>query len=932
VAEFTRSQSVPLERPPSRAVRWSLVIVAMAYAGYLGLLITSDLLRVVPLGFVPEFGSGGVTVASVQPATVAAREGLRPGDRLVRANGQTLRDPLDWQRVRVSLDAATPLELEGERGGQPLLVRLPLSAGLTEWQTSPSRPGLLAFRLAQVITLGLAMVVGLRRASQPAAVLGALLLASFATVSLVLPIRMLVFWRALPQPLEALLWLPYTTSGTLGPLLFAFFAVFPKRRWSWPKLAAALVPGVLTAAWVLYEGYHLTRALGPPSGLPDRRTWTFAISVLYAMAAVALLIAHQRSAESLTDRRRIRVLLGGMATGVTAGVALLFVYQLEPGADIFGNPILSGLALMFLAVPASFAYAILRHRLFDLRLIVRQGVRYALARRLLDALIPIVAGMLLVQVVVHRDEPLVQMLQSRWWWYSIGIGALLLIRHRRESWLNALDRRFFRERYDAERLLKNIVSQISRAASVEAIVPSMVQQIDEALHPEFVEVLRHATGDPWFTPVTPSSRAHATLPASLATIGVLSALRKPLALSLGDTAWVRHQLPAAERALLLGRDIELMVPVFNDADDASPAALLVLGPRRSEEPYNDDDLDLLATIAQGLGLLIGRSWTDAHGLAECGACGRCFDGGTPVCAADGHALTSVPGSRVLNGRYRLERRLGRGGMGTVYEALDDVLERKVAVKVIREDLVGPLFGGRRWADLDTRFRQEARAGAGFAHPHVVRVYDFGVDRDRRAFLVMELLQGETLRQRLVAGPPLAPREVLQLLRGVCEALTAAHGHALIHRDLKPENIFLQRLEGGVTAKVLDFGLAKALAAEWPEDQPEETHGTSAGLLIGTLDYMAPEQVAGDAARPEWDVWALTVIAYEMLTGRHPFRRTVTFAASEEGGCVGAGRVTEDGASLSAAAAAFFDQALSADRARRPTSVAELLARCEQVMA
>ena len=96
--------------------------------------------------------------------------------------------------------------------------------------------------------------------------------------------------------------------------------------------------------------------------------------------------------------------------------------------------------------------------------------------------------------------------------------------------------------------------------------------------------------------------------------------------------------------------------------------------------------------------------------------------------------------------------------------------------------------------------------------------------------------------------------------------------------------------------------------------------------------MAPEQVAGDAARPEWDVWALTVIAYEMLTGRHPFRRTVTFAASEEGGCVGAGRVTEDGASLSAAAAAFFDQALSADRARRPTSVAELLARCEQVMA
>ena len=930
MSEFTRSQSAPLERPPSRAASWSLAIVALAYAAYLALLITSDLLRVVPLGFVPQFGAGRVTVGSVQPDTVAAREGLRPGDRLVRANGQALRDPLDWQRVRVYLDASTPLELEVERSGESLWFRLPLSAGLAEWRTSPSRTGLLAFRLAQVITLGLAIVVGLRRASQPAALLGALLLASFATVSLVLPIRMLVFWRALPQPLEALLWLPYATSGTLGPLLFAFFAVFPRRRWSSAKLAAALVPGVLTGAWVLYEGYHLTRAIGPPSGLPDLRRWTFAISVLYAIAAVALLITHERSADSLTERRRIRVLLGGMATGLTAGVALLLVYQLEQGADIFGNPLLSVLALMFLAVPGSFAYAILRHRLFDLGLIVRQGVRYALARRLLDALIPVVAGMLLVQLVLHRDEPLAQMLQSRWWWYSLGIGALLLIRHRREHWLNALDRRFFRERYDAQRLLKNIVSQISRAGSVEAIVPSMVQQIDEALHPEFVEVLRHAPGDSCFAPVTLSSRAHATLPASLATIGVLAALRKPLALSLGDTAWVRHQLPAAERALLLGRGIELMVPVFNDTGGA-PAALLVLGPRRSEEPYNDDDLDLLATIAQGLGLLIGRSGTDTHGLAECGACGRCFDGGTRVCPADGSNLTSLPGSRVLNGRYRLERRLGRGGMGTVYEALDDVLERKVAVKVIREDLVGPLFSGRLWADLDARFRREARAAAGFAHPHVVRVYDFGVDRDRRAFLVMELLEGETLRQRMANGLPVAPGEALQLLRGVCDALTAAHGHALIHRDLKPENIFLQRHEGGVTPKVLDFGLAKALAAEWPEDQAE-AHETSAGLLIGTLDYMSPEQVAGDAARPEWDVWALSVIAYEMLTGRHPFRRTVTFAASEMGSVVGAGRLARDQASLPAAAAAFFDQALSADRARRPRSAVELLARCEQVMA
>jgi serine/threonine protein kinase len=327
---------------------------------------------------------------------------------------------------------------------------------------------------------------------------------------------------------------------------------------------------------------------------------------------------------------------------------------------------------------------------------------------------------------------------------------------------------------------------------------------------------------------------------------------------------------------------------------------------------------------------MGRSGTDSHGLAECGTCGRCFDGGTPACPTDGRVLTAVPGSRLLNGRYRLERRLGRGGMGTVYEALDGVLERRVAVKVVREDLGGPLFSGRFWADLDARFRQEARAAAAFAHPHVVRVYDFGVDRDRRAFLVMELLEGETLHQHLASAGTLAPGEALQLLRGVCEALTAAHGHGLIHRDLKPENIFLQRHDGGLTAKVLDFGLAKALAAEWPEGGADEPKTTSAGLLVGTLDYMAPEQVAGDAASPAWDVWALSVIAYEMLTGHHPFRRTVTFGHGEHGGLPDGCGLVQAEFSLPGKASAFFDRALSADRARRPASPMEFLDQLEQV--
>ena len=258
------------------------------------------------------------------------------------------------------------------------------------------------------------------------------------------------------------------------------------------------------------------------------------------------------------------------------------------------------------------------------------------------------------------------------------------------------------------------------------------------------------------------------------------------------------------------------------------------------------------------------------GFAECAACGRCFDGSTHVCAHDSQPLTVVRGARALIGRYRLDRRLGQGGMGAVYAAIDEALERPVAVKLIRDDLIGSV-------DLNARFRREARAAAGFAHPNVVRVYDFGVDRDARAFLVMELLEGETLRQRLAPHVPLQRSEVLHILRGVCAAVGAAHQQGLVHRDLKPENIFFQRQETGVLPKVLDFGLAKAFGANWPLDRAK---GTDTGLLVGTLEYMAPEQAAGDVVSPAWDIWALGVITHEMLTGHHPFRRRIAFGRDE----------------------------------------------------
>ena len=204
------SRSVPAAELPSRSIaaRLGVAVVAVAYVGYLALLVTCDLRRVAPLGFIPLFEPGRVVVGQLEPDSIGARAGLQAGDRLKRANGQVLEASGDWQRVRVHFDPSKPLDLEIERAGRSSAVSLMLTAGLHEWRTGPARPALLAFRLAQVITLGFALVVAFKRYTQRSALFGAVLLASLATVSLPLPMRLVAFWHALPPVLATLLWVP----------------------------------------------------------------------------------------------------------------------------------------------------------------------------------------------------------------------------------------------------------------------------------------------------------------------------------------------------------------------------------------------------------------------------------------------------------------------------------------------------------------------------------------------------------------------------------------------------------------------------------------------------------------------------------------------------------------------------------------------------
>jgi serine/threonine-protein kinase len=253
-------------------------------------------------------------------------------------------------------------------------------------------------------------------------------------------------------------------------------------------------------------------------------------------------------------------------------------------------------------------------------------------------------------------------------------------------------------------------------------------------------------------------------------------------------------------------------------------------------------------------------------------------------------------------------------MGSVYLAFDVELQREVAVKVIRPEwLASP--------DAAGRFRREARAAALLSHPHVVTVHDFGVADDDRAYLVMERLIGRTLREALREHGSLAAPLACEILRGVCAAVSLAHRHRLLHRDLKPENIFLARSDEREIAKVLDFGLVKPLAPS----QSDAVTGTATGGLLGTFGYMSPEQLRGEPPAESWDVWALAVVAFEMLTGTHPF----ALDGDPRGPFAAARAITLAPApALAPALRGFFERALAAERALRPRSVPDLIAQLD----
>lgn len=270
--------------------------------------------------------------------------------------------------------------------------------------------------------------------------------------------------------------------------------------------------------------------------------------------------------------------------------------------------------------------------------------------------------------------------------------------------------------------------------------------------------------------------------------------------------------------------------------------------------------------------------------------------------------------KVIDGRYEIQQRVGEGGMGVVYKARQMSIDRVIALKMLNQQMQGD----QTWVQ---RFYNEAKACSRLQHPNTIRMFDFGQTQDGRLFMTMEFLDGVSLRDALQRGP-LAPQRVVKILIQCCASLAEAHSIGIIHRDIKPDNVFLLNMAGSPDfVKLLDFSVAKLLEGDRMK--------TQAGVVFGTPQYMSPEQGRGLPLDARSDLYALGVLAFEMLTGNVPYNddNPMTVIQMHLHGAV---PPMPD--SVPYSVQSIVRRAMEKDPSRRYQSAGEMMQHCQQVFA
>ena len=912
---------------------------------------------------VPSAMAGGVTVLEVPPGSAAAAAGLRRGDIVVHARSLLTGHAVDLASPPGDATDAMQRWREAYRLGTrgPLEVGLRHADGSTE-QVQVERPpawallwtvwpSVVAAHLGPIVEMvsivGAALVLLLLR---PRGATALLIVSTLACAGTSTGGSLLGGELALPPLLSA----PLTMFAWLAmPLAFPLIAIailyFPSKsrvlvRYPWlhavPLVVALpmVIPATGTALFLAGADRLLGMATWDASH-PGVFYASFAGGLLLNIAAMLEGVWRYKHNPDQLERRRVAVatctlVLATLAFTIKDGVPAVYAMAGTPVALPWWLTL--SMHLLTALAGAGITYTVAVHRVLAPRVVVRQSLQYALARKTLGFAAALPATLLVVSLIEQRDRSLSEIVSGQPLFYAVLLVMVVVglkYRDRERAWL---DRRFFRQEYDARAVLLSLSGRIPYETDPNELTALVVQQIDAALHPTMVAVLVAGVEPGTLVPVSVLHGTADTLDQRGGIGTMLTWSDTPLDLDLADERSAAGRLPPDEVEWLRCTGAVLFVPLSaSEGGTKELLGALVLGAKRSEEPYSSDDRALLSSIAAqvSLGLDVARlrrrqtaaadgslatampttlpagAEASAWLVAECQVCGTCHDADVPACARDGTPLRRGRLPRIVDAKYRVDRVLGRGGMGAVYCAHDMRLERDVAIKVVRAELLSD-------PDARTRFRREAQLVARLQHPGIVSVFDYGTLADGAAFLVMEYVRGRDLRAVLRADGPMPPDRVARLLTAIAAPVDSAHQLGVLHRDLKPENILLPDSDAGagVGAKVLDFGVAKLLGGDGAA--PENETLTLAGQPIGTPAYMAPEQLAGASVTTRTDVFALGAIAYELLTGTPPFGRGPLVEIARRHG-LGPGPIERE--DVPTAMVEAIGRALSVDVGMRPPS-------------
>ena len=891
--------------------------------------------------------AGGWVIYQVEPGGPAAGK-LQIGDRLLAMDG-------DERVARIGpywkVDHAAPWSsytLEIQRGSE----RLKFDLTFPVRKNNETLVWLFLHLLVASAFLITGMLIALYKPDEHTARLG-------ATVSLLTSAFIL---SLASNPLGDMLrgfslWVSLAL-GAVFPLHIAFAYLFtadfpqPVPAAGLRKVTKWLILTFAIALWLPTVLVNVLRGMGAESAMTvvsahpilvgfHLRHLTPLSSLFLAFTVVAVLVVGRANYRLLPEgdqRRRISLFGWSMLAGnlpvvvVTLAWFLQVTLGLQRMIEGWMKPVTHAVNAFIIIIPITLAYAIIKHRVLGINAVLRLGVQYLLASNVLRVIIflPIIG--LIYVLATNPDRTLRELLFSGSGFFSLVLlgAALLGIRYHSQL-TNLIDRRFFREAYQQEQILLTLSEEIKQLDSLAEISRLLNTEVEKALHSRWVSMLFWAGQTEFFsdTGSVKSEQRWRTLGQPVNNHLISQFEQVKTAQNWRDLR--KDCLPEAVE-WLDEQGAQLVVPI--PGTEGKTLGVVLLGEKRSEEPYTKADRSLLQALASQVGVIYenltlkehvrrGRQ-VEAEVLArledrrinivkECPKCGACYDSSAETCTRDGQALAlTLPVERIVDGKYRLERLIGKGGMGAVYEATDLRLNRTVALKA----MLGKSFGD---ASALRRFAREAQISARLDHPNIVRVYDFGELHGGGAYLVLEHVPGTTWREELGYLGAFPPAVAADLIEQVLNGLEAAHRAKVVHRDLKPENILIAATgpDQPPIIKILDFGLARLRALDFADPKSH----TQAGMVMGTLGYMSPEQFHGQEVDERTDIYAIGVMTLETLTGPlgkpgYDFHQQI--AALLISRCVFAGAAPEH-----QALARVLEGCLSANPDRRFGSVAEL---------